>query len=76
VRCERLQDISDEDCLQEGIAKRKWDVWGLNIGGEHVTNIGKTPQLAFEYLIDKINGKGTWESNPYVWVYDYKLIEK
>ena len=35
----------------------------------------RTPQEAFAILIDKINGKGTWESNPYVWVYDFELVK-
>lgn len=24
-------------------------------------------------LVDKVSGKGTWESNPYVWIYDFEL---
>lgn len=34
-----------------------------------------TPREAFAALIDKVNGKGTWNKNPYVWVYDFKLVE-
>ena len=34
-----------------------------------------TPQEAYAALIDKINGKGTWESNPYVWAYDFELVK-
>lgn len=26
-------------------------------------------------LIDKVSGKGTWESNPYVWVYEFELMK-
>ena len=26
-------------------------------------------------LIDKVSGKGTWEGNPYVFVYEFKVIE-
>lgn len=33
------------------------------------------PEKAFAYLIDKVSGKGTWESNPYVFVYDFELIK-
>jgi hypothetical protein len=32
-------------------------------------------QEAFAALIDKINGYGTWESNPYVWAYDFELAK-
>lgn len=34
-----------------------------------------TPREAFAALIDKVSGKGTWESNPYVFVYEFKLID-
>lgn len=80
VRIERLQEISDKDCLKEGI-KKEWDfhgeeyiyvVPGPNPNSEYVYN---NPREAFAYLIDKISGKGTWDSNPYVWVYDFELIK-
>lgn len=80
VRAERLQDISDEDCLKEGIIKGK-------VGSEdthfmdayYVPNDIQpycTPQDAYEILIDKVSGKGTWERNPYVFVYDFELVKK
>ena len=34
-----------------------------------------TPQDAYEILIDKVSGKGTWERNPYVFVYDFELVK-
>ena len=75
VRVERLQDISDEDCLREGVRKV------LNENGIDVQYyVGhnacfETPREAFANLIDKVSGKGTWDSNPYVWVYDFELIK-
>lgn len=80
VRVGRLQDISDEDCLKEGIIKGK-------VGSEdthfmdayYIPTLKKdpfcTPQGAYSYLIDKIGGKGTWERNPYVFVYDFELVK-
>jgi len=77
VRCERLQQISDEDCMKEGIIYDD----SSYIACEEYTFLNNiddwlydTPREAYAALIDKISGKGTWESNPYVWVYDYKLI--
>ena len=76
IRIERLQDISDEDCLKEGI-------WcDDNVGHEGPTywyhglsnSSFRTPQEAYASLIDRISGKGTWASNPYVFVYDFELI--
>lgn len=79
VRVERLQDISDEDCLKEGISP-------MIVGCEYYvftlidTEKGrfldyKTPREAYAALIDKVSGKGTWESNPYVFVYDFELVK-
>ena len=33
------------------------------------------PRQAFAALIDKVSGKGTWDSNPYVFIYEFKLIK-
>lgn len=77
IRIERLQDISEEDCLAEGIWKAH------NIGLEGVTywytNLANSPYItakeAYAALIDKISGKGTWASNPYVFVYEFELVK-
>ena len=77
IRVERLQDISEADCLEEGIWR------GDNVGFEGTTywyhglanSSFRTPQEAYASLIDRISGKGTWESNPYVFVYDFELID-
>lgn len=76
IRVERLQDISEEDCLKEGIWRDD------NVGLEGTTywyhglanSSFRTPQQAYASLIDSISGKGTWASNPYVFVYDFELI--
>ena len=82
VRIERLQDISDEDCLCEGIshytpADGQDTEGGFGFksykGGLYLFD---TARDAFATLIDKVSGKGTWESNPYVWVYDFELKSK
>lgn len=70
-RVERLQDISDEDCMREGITsfKNKYGVDVYSIGNGSCFS---TAKLAFAALIDKTCGKGTWESNPYVHVYEFQ----
>lgn len=80
MRQERLQDISDEDCMKEGIIKSKH--YGKFVYGYHVIIDGTsytcahyTPREAYAALIDRLNGKGTWASNPIVWVYDFKLLD-
>jgi len=74
VRVERLQDISDEDCLKEGIFKR--EKWSLGTYYQYKWNgeVFQTAQEAYAALINKTYGKGTWESNPYVWVYEFELV--
>ena len=82
VKVERLQDISDEDCLREGIRyhhssdKR----WANDSGyGYHIPKNGlhlfDTPYEAFANLFERISGKGTWESNPWVVAYSFELVD-
>ena len=93
ISIERLQDISDEDCLKEGIEfshKAQSYYVGYHIEFSHKaqsyyvgyhkeigvrTWLGKTPHEAFAALIDKISGRGTWDSNHYVVVYEFELVK-
>ena len=78
VRVEKLQDISEQDAIAEGIT-----YVGLTHDdyGEPMFVIDSckgefsSARDAYACLIDKISGKGTWTSNPYVFVYDFKLIK-
>lgn len=73
VRVERLQDISEEDCLKEGIVLKNGRYIVETYKG--VTFYTTDARLAFKYLIDKICGKGTWDSNPWAFVYDFELVK-
>lgn len=80
IRVEHLQDISDEDCLREGVDKYKngKDIIFMVSGIMQKRGIHKsfrTPREAFAALFDKVSGKGTWESNPLVWVYEFELVD-
>ena len=35
----------------------------------------ETPREAFAYLVNKMSGKDMWNENPYVFVYDFKLVK-
>lgn len=74
VRVERLQDISEEDCLKEGIdrCEKEWGYWEGDNGFLNFYAFD-TIKEAFAALIDKTCGKGTWDSNPYVFVYEFEL---
>lgn len=80
IRAERLQEISDEDCIAEGIKKYpevNKNMWGFfNIKGATLKyELSTTPREAYAKLIDHISGKGTWASNPYVFVYEFELVK-
>lgn len=79
VRIERLQDISDEDCLAEGI-----QIGQCGSADTHFMDVYYIPNEiqpyclpkdAYAALIDKVGKKGDWDSNPYVFVYDFELIK-
>ena len=81
VRVERLQEITDECCLKEGIIK-KWHapacknyyyVPGIEV--KSVKDVHDTPQEAFAHLINKVSRKDVWSENPYVFVYDFELVK-
>lgn len=78
-KVERLQDISDEDCLKEGIIHAYTDNDGIKIYHTPHTKRGylstDIPQQAFEFLINKVSGKGIWESNPFVFAYEFRLTD-
>lgn len=78
VKVERLQDISDDDILREGV----WQFYDHKNLFYVSKNIGYAPDVAFLsareafwYLIDNISGKGTWESNPWVVAYSFELVD-
>lgn len=79
IKVERLQDISDEDCLKEGIIHAYTDNDGIKIYHTPHTKRGylstDVAQQAFAFLIDKVSGKGTWESNPFVFAYEFVLVD-
>ena len=80
IRCERLQDISDEDCFREGIIESWYESTDTTTYGYADEKKGTavefdTPRKAFASLIDRVSGKGTWASNPWVVVYEFELVK-
>lgn len=90
IRVERLQDISDDDCLKEGIRiYGNFPVQSKDYIGsiEYIPPFGYddyklkifrnlyTPREAFSELIDRVSGKGTWNANPWVLVYEFELVK-
>jgi hypothetical protein len=73
IRVERVQDISESDCFEEGIQPMPCldcdDLIDLHrIDEEHIID----PRPQFQQLWDETNGKGEWTRNDWVWVIDFK----
>lgn len=79
IKIEKLQGISDKDCLKEGIYKGQCGSADTHFMDAYYYKGDIqpycTPREAFAALIDKVSGKGTWESNPYVFAYEFELID-
>ena len=87
VRVEKLQDISGNDCLKEGVVVNEPKIkGGINMyyPCEYLRSCAKevgwgrvfhTPREAFAHLIYEVSGKDVWEENPYVFVYDFELVK-
>ena len=82
---EHMQDISEEDCLKEGIEIEEWRGdyrWGFYTGFFIDARKGSqgsrsvwydSPQRAFGGLIDRVSHGKVWDENPWVVVYAYDL---
>ena len=75
VRVERLQDISEEDAIAEGCIKfpfeddHAYTFYDDDKTG-HATHTG-----AYRKLWESINGSGSWDLNPWVWVVEFRTLE-
>ena len=73
VRAERLGEISDEDCLREGIHFRDGAGWvypGQEIADECCP---ESRSLAYRAEWEALHGMEAWSPNEWVWVRDFKL---
>ena len=78
VKVERLQDISDDECLKEGLrlsGNGRFYFQQMVAFNHFINRYFDTPREAFSVLIDKISGRGTWESNPWVPAYSFELVD-
>ena len=79
IKVERLQDISDDDCLKEGVICGKFNDFPKPMyfpyTGCHDTEVTYTPQYAFRTLINRVSGPHTWDGNPWVIAYTFELVD-
>lgn len=64
VRVERLNDIDDDQAGKEGAMH-----FDKYVGG-----YCDSAKIYFKQLWESINGKGSWDMNPYVWVIEFKRV--
>ena len=80
VRVERLQDISGPEIEKEGVVKGCCNGYLCGCRGGYVKPIDgeavDDPALEFCDLWESINGKGSWDENPWVWVVEFKRVER
>lgn len=75
VRVERLQDISEEQALEEGV--RLYTDHAELGDWYHVDGIktySASPRKSFELLWSSINGADSWKANPWVWIVEFKRV--
>ena len=69
VRVERLRDITEEDVIAEGISLPNY----AELAIKDVQY--PEPSVIYADLWESINGKGSWDKNPWVWVITFKSLK-
>lgn len=75
VRVERLQDLSEEDAKAEGINPVKFGITTSGYEWSRREDATDTAKESFMRLWESINGHGSWDENPWVWVVEFKRLE-
>lgn len=70
VRVERLQDISQGDAIAEGAPPSHQSIDAIS----REYGYPDFPRSWYAQLWDSINGAGAWDSNPHVWVLEFRRI--
>ena len=79
IGVERLQDISFDDCLAEGVIwTRHWrDVTSEELPQGASEGASSDARAAFRRMWDAVNAKRgfPWESNPWVWTIEFRRLD-
>ena len=78
IQVERLQDISEQDAIAEGVEKiADYGTTGYRLYTEPEASYSDIDAMySFESLWQSINGRTSWDANPFVFVYEFERIEK
>jgi hypothetical protein len=76
VRVERLNDCSEADAKAEGIKRIKdgFERWHPCPTDTQHEGLTRDPVLSYRGLWESINGAGSWDANPWVWVVEFKRV--
>ena len=90
VRCQRLQEITEEDARSEGVPCDEEPCDHVRRSCEDIGCLGPTHKCSFAALWNHINGKrmlfapiapafrktfATWEANPFVWAIGFRVLD-
>lgn len=67
VRAERLNSISEVECRAEGATGGHGSIPGYPYSA--------TPREHYRHIWESINGAGSYDANPWVWVIEFKRAE-
>lgn len=77
VRVERLQDISEKDAEAEGVKCETADPMFFHVPepGNVYAHADDSPIGSYRKLWETINGPGSWDANPWVWVIEFRVVK-
>lgn len=77
VKIQLLHEITDEECMQEGVIKFENECHDVRYSLFYCPweEMKETPKEAFRAMIDSEYGKSLWDKNPYMKVYEFELID-
>lgn len=80
IRVERVQDITNDDALREGIRELPLQrgepgAWWTGDVGKGAALHARTPRGAFARLWERIHGAGAWDRNDWVWVVEFQRVD-
>jgi hypothetical protein len=77
VRVERLQEISEADAKAEGVTPDEVrQMWLFGASAEQRAAIYRRAAVnPYQELWEQINGTGSWDANPWVWVVEFKRVQ-
>ncbi|MGC6386534.1 hypothetical protein ACMV8I_02570 [Ewingella sp. S1.OA.A_B6] len=75
VGVQRLQDISSDDAVREGICQLPASGrYCINPGDQYFGGASHSAKEVYSWLWESIYGEGSWQANTWVWVIEFKHL--